>query len=123
MDLRRARRFPVRWPVTIRLSPSAYVTAEARDIGPGGLGLELRERTSLPPNVMLMLGTALGPILGVGKLKWERPIWHEGAVSRAGFWFEPHAGFSSVRYELALEALARGESVPPQEPPGRDDEG
>lgn len=115
MELRSHPRFDVRWPVTIRVSPDSYVRAEALNIGPGGLGLGLTRRAVLPKHVMLMLGTAIGPILGQGTVRWERPVWKDGLEVITGLVFEPHAGFSSVRFELALEKLRRGELVGPQE--------
>jgi hypothetical protein len=111
LENRKTPRYPVTWPATLRVATDAYVRAEARDVTEGGIGLVLLEKPAFfPSNVMVMLGTAIGPILGHGKLRWEKP----GSSLRAGLVFTPHAGFSCVRFELALATLARGERVPPQ---------
>ena len=101
-ETRREPRFQVDWPATVRLSGFSTVRAEVRDVASHGIGLTLPAGISARSEFWVMLGTALGPVLGRAVVKWQAG---DDGHTRAGARFEPHGGYSSVRYHKALIAL------------------
>lgn len=94
-EARRELRFQVDWPATVRLSGFSTVRAEVRDVGAHGIGLTLPAGISARSEFWVMLGRAT--------VKWQEA---DDGHTRAGACFEPHAGFSSVRFQRALRELA-----------------
>jgi hypothetical protein len=101
-ETRREPRYQVDWPATVRLSGFSTVRAEVRDVGAHGIGLTLPAGISARSEFWVMLGTALGPVLGRATVKWQ--VGDDGHT-RAGAFFQPHGGYSSVRYRKALGTL------------------
>jgi hypothetical protein len=102
-EARREPRYQVDWPATVRLSGFSTVRAEVRDVGAHGIGLTLPAGIAARSDFWVMLGTALGPVLGRATVRWQEG---DDGHTRAGAFFEPHAGFSSVRFQRALRELA-----------------
>lgn len=102
-ETRSEPRFQVDWPATVRLSGYSTVRAEVRDVASHGIGLTLPAGISARSEFWVMVGTALGPVLGRATVKWQAG---DDGHTRAGAFFVPHGGYSSVRYERALRELA-----------------